>query len=127
MTARNASEAVDAATRVLDDRRSAVPPLPLGRDHRRRRRPRARHGAGRHLLFLSLRDRRRRAAAGCLAPSPAEIEIMLQQIEHVPTLPTIRLGLRLILLAMVRKSELQDAVRDEVDVATPSGRSRRSA
>ncbi len=52
---------------------------------------------------------------------------MLQQIEHVPTLPTIRLGLRLILLAMVRKNELQDAVRDEVDVATPSGRSRRGA
>ncbi len=52
---------------------------------------------------------------------------MLQQIEHVPTLPTIRLGLCLILLAMVRKNELQDAVRDEADVATPSGRSRRSA
>lgn len=40
---------------------------------------------------------------------------MLQQIEHVPTLPTIRLGLRLILLTMVRKSELQDAIWDEVD------------
>ncbi|WP_425600666.1 tyrosine-type recombinase/integrase [Nitrospirillum viridazoti] len=49
------------------------------------------------------------------ALSPAEIKIMLQQIEHVPTLPTIRLGLRLILLTMVRKSELQDAVWDEVD------------
>ena len=31
------------------------------------------------------------------------------------TLPTIRLGLKLILLTMVRKSELQDAVWDEVD------------
>ncbi|WP_395697406.1 tyrosine-type recombinase/integrase [Methylocella sp.] len=47
--------------------------------------------------------------------SPAEIRIMLSQIEHVPTLPTIRLGLKLILLSMVRKSELQDAVWDEVD------------
>jgi len=33
----------------------------------------------------------------------------------VATLPTIRLGLKLILLTMVRKSELQDAVWDEVD------------
>lgn len=47
--------------------------------------------------------------------SPNEIRIMLQQLEHVPTLPTIRLGLKLILLTMVRKSELQDAVWDEVD------------
>ena len=49
------------------------------------------------------------------ALSPTEIRIMLQQLVHVPTLPTIRLGLRLILLTMVRKSELQDAVWDEVD------------
>lgn len=47
--------------------------------------------------------------------SPAEIRIMLNQIEHVATLPTIRLGIKLILLTMVRKSELQDAVWDEVD------------
>ena len=40
---------------------------------------------------------------------------MLKQLEHIPTLPTIRLGLRLILLTMVRKSELQDATWDEVD------------
>jgi integrase len=40
---------------------------------------------------------------------------VLKQLEHVPTLPTIRLGLRLILLTMVRKSELQDATWDEVD------------
>ena len=49
------------------------------------------------------------------ALSPAEIRIMLDQLEHVSTLPTIRLGLRLILLTMVRKSELLDAVWDEVD------------
>jgi len=47
--------------------------------------------------------------------SPAEIRIMLGQMEHVATLPTIRLGIKLILLSMVRKSELQDAVWDEVD------------
>jgi integrase len=49
------------------------------------------------------------------ALSPTEISIVLRELEHVPTLPTIRLGLRLILLTMVRKSELLDAVWDEVD------------
>lgn len=47
--------------------------------------------------------------------SPTEIRIMLKQLERIPTLPTIRLGLRLILLTMVRKSELQDAIWDEID------------
>ncbi len=47
--------------------------------------------------------------------SPSEIRVMLKQLEHVPTLPTIRLGMRLFLLTIVRKSELQDAVWDEVD------------
>lgn len=47
--------------------------------------------------------------------SPSEIQVMLKQREHVATLPTIRLGMRLYLLTMVRKSELQDAVWDEVD------------
>src|SRR5690606_34845799 len=49
------------------------------------------------------------------ALTPTEIRIMLQDLEHVPTLPTIRLGLRLILLTMVRKSELLEAIWDEVD------------
>jgi integrase len=49
------------------------------------------------------------------ALSPAEIRIVLRELEHVPTLPTIRLGLKLILLTMVRKSELLDAVWEEVD------------
>jgi integrase len=49
------------------------------------------------------------------ALSPTEIRTMLKELEHVPTLPTIRLGLRLILLTMVRKSELLDATWDEVD------------
>jgi integrase len=47
--------------------------------------------------------------------SPTEIRIMLGQLEHVPTLPTIRLGIKLFLLTMVRKSELQDATWDEMD------------
>lgn len=49
------------------------------------------------------------------ALSPTEIRIMLEQLERVSTLPTIRLGLRLILLTMVRKSEMLDAVWDEVN------------
>ena len=47
--------------------------------------------------------------------SPAEIRVMLKQLEHVTTLPTIRLGLRLYLLTMVRKSELLDATWSEID------------
>ena len=47
--------------------------------------------------------------------SPAEIRVMLGQLEHVATLPTIRLGMKFFLLTMVRKSELQDATWDEVD------------
>jgi integrase len=47
--------------------------------------------------------------------SPTEIRIMLKLLEKVATLPTIRLGMRLYLLTMVRKSELQDAIWDEVD------------
>jgi hypothetical protein len=39
------------------------------------------------------------------ALSPAEIRIMFKQLEHVATLPTIRLGMKLYLLTMVRKSE----------------------
>ncbi|HEY1722878.1 MAG TPA: tyrosine-type recombinase/integrase [Magnetospirillaceae bacterium] len=47
--------------------------------------------------------------------SPTEIRIMLKLLEKVATLPTIRLGMRLYLQTMVRKSELQDAIWDEVD------------
>lgn len=47
--------------------------------------------------------------------SPSEIRIMLQLLGEVATLPTIRLGLKFILLSMVRKSELQDGVWEEVD------------
>ncbi len=63
--------------------------------------------------------------------SPAEIRVMLGQLEHVPTLPTIRLGMKLFLLTMVRKSELQDATWDEVDFenavwSIPKARMKRS-
>ncbi|HEY5208048.1 MAG TPA: integrase arm-type DNA-binding domain-containing protein [Stellaceae bacterium] len=47
--------------------------------------------------------------------SPTEIRVMVKLLEKVATLPTIRLGMRLYLLTMVRKSELQDALWDEVD------------
>lgn len=40
---------------------------------------------------------------------------MFGQLEHVSTLPNFRLGMTLFLLTMVRKSELQDAVWDDVD------------
>lgn len=47
--------------------------------------------------------------------SPSEIRVLFRVLEKVPTLPTIRLGMRFFLLSMVRKSELQDAIWDEVD------------
>ncbi len=47
--------------------------------------------------------------------SPSEIRVLFKAIEKVATLPTIRLGMKFFLLSMVRKSELQDAVWDEVD------------
>ncbi|TIL83166.1 MAG: DUF4102 domain-containing protein [Mesorhizobium sp.] len=64
------------------------------------------------------------------ALSPVEIRIMLKELENVPTLPTIRLGLKLILFTMVRKSELLDATWDEVDFenavwSIPKGRMKR--
>ena len=47
--------------------------------------------------------------------SPTEIRIMFRQLENVATLPTIRLGMRLYLLTMVRKSEFIQAKWDEID------------
>lgn len=47
--------------------------------------------------------------------SPAEVRLAMRLLEQVATLPTIRLGFRLYLMTMVRKSELQDAVWNEVD------------
>src|SRR3984957_9702496 len=63
--------------------------------------------------------------------SPSEIRVLFKVLEKVPTLPTIRLGMRFFLFSMVRKSELQDAIWDEVDFenavwAIPKERMKRS-
>ncbi|MBD3836276.1 site-specific integrase [Brevundimonas sp.] len=63
--------------------------------------------------------------------SPSEIRIMISLLGDVATLPTIRLGLKFILLSMVRKSELQDGTWDEVDFenavwSIPKARMKRS-
>jgi integrase len=65
------------------------------------------------------------------ALTPAEIRVAFRQLDRVATLPTIRLGLKLILLTMVRKSELMDAVWNEVDFknavwSIPAARMKRS-
>jgi integrase len=49
------------------------------------------------------------------ALSPAEIRLMVHEMETIPTSPTIRLALRMILLTLVRKGELLKATWDEVD------------
>ena len=49
------------------------------------------------------------------ALSPSEIRIMLKQLEYVASYPTIKLGLRLILLTLVRKGELIHATWDEIN------------
>lgn len=49
------------------------------------------------------------------ALSPLEIRLMSRQMESVATYPTIRLALRMVLLTLVRKSELIEATWDEVD------------
>jgi integrase len=49
------------------------------------------------------------------ALSPLEIRLMARQMESVATYPTIRLALRMILLTLVRKSELIEATWTEVD------------
>jgi len=49
------------------------------------------------------------------ALSPSEIRVALSQMEYVASYPTIKLGLRLILLTLVRKSELIHATWDEIN------------
>lgn len=49
------------------------------------------------------------------ALTPTEIRLMHRQMESVATYPTIRLALRMILITLVRKSELIQATWDEVD------------
>lgn len=52
------------------------------------------------------------------ALSPSEIRLMIHEMEVVPTSPTIRLALRMILLTLVRKAELLKATWNEVDFET---------
>jgi len=47
--------------------------------------------------------------------SPEEIQLMHRQLDLVPTYPAIRLALRLILLTLVRKSELIEATWNEIN------------
>lgn len=49
--------------------------------------------------------------------SPNEVGLVFRLVERVPTIPTLRLALRLVLLTMVRKGELIHATWDEVDFA----------
>jgi hypothetical protein len=52
------------------------------------------------------------------ALSPAEIRLMVHEMDTISTSPTILLGLRMILLTLVRKAELLKATWDEVDFET---------
>jgi integrase len=47
--------------------------------------------------------------------SPEEIRLLYQYLEYVSTAPTIRLAVKLLLLTMLRKSELIEAVWDEIN------------
>lgn len=49
------------------------------------------------------------------ALSPAEIRLAFRQLESIATYPTIRLALRVVLLTLVRKSELIEATWSEID------------
>lgn len=49
------------------------------------------------------------------ALTPTEIRLAFHQLESIAAYPTIRLALRLVLLTLVRKSELIEATWDEVD------------
>ncbi|MCA8057336.1 MULTISPECIES: tyrosine-type recombinase/integrase [Burkholderia cepacia complex] len=49
------------------------------------------------------------------ALTPAEIHVFFKALERTPTLPTLRLAVRFMLLTMVRKSEFIMATWDEVD------------
>lgn len=47
--------------------------------------------------------------------TPEEIKLLYQYLERVSTAPTIRLAVKLLLLTMLRKSELVEAVWDEIN------------
>ncbi len=50
------------------------------------------------------------------ALSPAEIRLAFHQLESIATHPTIRLARRMVLLTLVRKSELIEATWSEIDL-----------
>lgn len=47
--------------------------------------------------------------------SPEEIKLLYQYLERVPTSPVIRIAIKLLLLTMLRKSELIEATWDEIN------------
>ena len=49
------------------------------------------------------------------ALTPAEIHVFFKALERTPTLPTLRLAIKFMLLTMVRKSEFILARWDEID------------
>ncbi len=49
------------------------------------------------------------------ALTPEEIKLLYQYLEYVSTAPTIRLAVKLLLLTMLRKSELVEATWDEIN------------
>ena len=67
--------------------------------------------------ILQTRSVQRRSPPSCQdrALSPAEVQWMCRQLDLVAANAAIRLALRLILLTLVRKSELIEATWDEVD------------
>ena len=54
------------------------------------------------------------------ALSPTEIRLAFHQLDSIATYPTIRLALRMVLLTLVRKSELIEATWSEIDDDAPS-------
>lgn len=52
------------------------------------------------------------------ALSPEEIHIFFNALERTPTMPTLRLAIKFLLLTLVRKSEFIDASWDEADFET---------
>jgi integrase len=49
------------------------------------------------------------------ALTPEEVRIVYRYLEEVPTMSTLRLGVKLLLLTMLRKSEMAEGVWSEVD------------
>ena len=79
-----------------------------------------RHASARGLTVTNPADSIKPSAIATFKPrdramSPAEVGLFFRALEHVATLPTLRLALRLMLMTMVRKNEFIGATWDEVD------------